>query len=191
VLHFCAGKRYRVNFIIFDLEATCWQGNPNGLVQEIIEIGAFMYTQYGEEIGEYNRFVRPRLNPNLSAFCQELTGIEQESIDRARSFGEVIEEFQDWIGIFDEDYLLCSWGGFDRVMLCQDCALHQIESDWTDPYINLKAQYREINRLSSAVGLAKAVRREGLEFEGFHHRAIDDAANLARIFVRYLDVWRY
>lgn len=160
-------------------------------MQEIIEIGAYMYTPYGEEIGEYNRFVRPKLNPNLSAFCQELTGIEQEAVDRARSFRDVVEEFQDWIGVFDESYLLCSWGGFDRDMLRRDCALHQVDEYWTDDYINLKAQYREINRLSAPIGLAKAIRREGMEFEGSHHRAIDDAANLARIFLKYLDVWRY
>ena len=180
-----------MNFIIFDLEATCWQGKPPGLVQEIIEIGAYLMTPYGEVIGEYNRFVRPHLNPHLSSFCQELTSIEQEDVDRAAYFPDVIEEFQDWAGILEEEYLLCSWGRFDRTLLRQDCELHQMESDWTDQHINIKAQYRDLHRLSRAVGLKKAIRREGLEFEGTHHRAIDDAANLLRIFVKYLDVWRY
>ena len=35
-------------------------------------------------------------------------------------------------------------------------------------------------------GLAEAVRRLGMEFEGSHHRGIDDARNIARVVRR---VW--
>ena len=180
-----------MNFIIFDLEATCWQGRPRTMVQEIIEIGAVKINRYGEVTGVYNRFVRPILNPRLSAFCQELTTIDQDDVDRAKPFPDVIEDFQDWAEIFEEDYLLCSWGNFDRRMLIQDCRLHHLEEDWVDAHINLKRQYQELKKLSRPRGLRRAVEAEGFDFTGTHHRGMDDAENLAKIFGKYLDEWRY
>ncbi len=181
-----------MNFIIFDLEATCWNGNSHGKVSEIIEIGAVKLNLFGEIIGEYNRFVKPILNPILSPFCKELTSIEQEQIDRAKNYETVIEEFQDWIGIFDdENYLLCSWGFYDRKMLVQDCKLHELEFEWAEEHINLKQQYKELQQLSKPWGLRKTVERNGFEFEGIHHRAISDAQNLSKVFVKYIDDWRY
>jgi len=180
-----------MNYIIYDLEATCWQGRPPGYVSEIIEIGAIRINGYGEVTGEYNRFIKPILNPTLSAFCKELTSIEQEFIDRSKTYPQVIEEFQDWCGIHEGDYLLCSWGNFDRKMLIQDCELHKLESEWAETHINLKSQYKEIKGLRKYYGLKRAVEKEGFEFTGTHHRGIDDAANLAKIFRKHFDEWSY
>ncbi len=180
-----------MNFIIFDLEATCWQGRPPSKVQEIIEIGAVMVDGYGDEISRFNRFVRPILNTNLSAFCQELTSIRQQDVDRAKTFERVAEDFQDWGLMLDEDYLLCSWGGFDKKMLIQDSLLHKMEPDWAEPHINLKQQYVDLKRLRKPCGLKAAVEREGFDFDGTHHRGIDDAINLAKLFVKFLDDWVY
>lgn len=180
-----------MHFIIFDLEATCWKGRPPGLVQETIEIGALKVDGYGEVSDIFNRFIRPVVNPLLSAFCQELTGIEQKNIDRADKFPVVIEAFMDWLEVENQDYLLCSWGNFDKKMLAQDCRLHKMEEDWLEHHINLKDQYRQIKRLPEVKGLKSTVEKEGFEFEGFHHRGIDDAHNLAKIFVKYIDEWLY
>jgi 3'-5' exoribonuclease 1 len=180
-----------VNFIIYDLEATCWQGRPPSMTQEIIEIGAILINEYGEVEGSFNKFVRPIIHPMLSAFCQELTSIDQVDVNRAATFPRVIEDFQDWAGIWDEDYMLCSWGGFDKRMLRQDCELHHLDGDWVEPHMNLKRQYREIKRLKRPRGLRKTVEKEGFEFTGIHHRAISDAENLAKVFTKYLDVWQY
>lgn len=161
------------------------------MVQEIIEIGAIRINRYGEVMGEFNEFIRPVLNPFLSAYCQELTTIEQPDINRARRFPEVIEAFQDWAEIYEEDYLLCSWGSFDRKMLEQDCKLHDMEYDWVARHINVKQQYQEMKRMHRPKGLQSAVKTEGFEFTGTAHRGIDDAINLAKVFTKYLDMWRY
>lgn len=181
-----------MNFIIFDLEATCWQGHQEDKVSEIIEIGALRLNGYGEETGEYNRFVKPMLHPRLSAFCMELTSIEQRDVDAAKGFEEVIEEFQDWVGVLDgDDYLLCSWGRYDRRMLQQDCRLHGLEGDWAERHINLKEQFQRIHGLRKPWGLKKTIDKEGFDFDGIHHRAISDAINTAKIFRRYIDEWVY
>lgn len=180
-----------MNFIVFDLEATCWPGKPADKRQEIIEIGALRMSPYGEVISTFSKFVRPLLNPVLSPYCLELTSISQIDINRANSFPEVIDHFLDWAEIDYEDYWLCSWGSFDKELLLHDCLLHDLDDEWVDCHINIRRQYHEIKRLRRKLGLKSAVEKEGFEFTGAHHRAFDDAENLAKIFSKYLDEWRY
>ncbi len=181
-----------MNYIVYDLEATCWDTPANNMVQEIIEIGAYKLNRYGEVLGTFERFVRPTLHPNLSAFCQQLTTIDQVTINRARPFPEVVEDFQEWVGIFDEeDYMLCSWGSFDKRMLIQDSELHDLDPYWVDRHINIRRQYHDLKNWRTYKGLKKVVKLEGYEFTGVYHRGISDAENLAKIFIKYIDEWQY
>lgn len=180
-----------MNFIVFDLEATCWEEKPQNKVQEIIEIGAVRLNRFGEVEDVFNSFIRPVLHPRLSVFCRQLTSIDSRDIDRAKTFPDVIDEFQDWADIYYEDYLLCSWGDFDKRMFIQDCRLHDLDFEWAETHINMKRQYHEIRKLRKKRGLMYTLEAEGFEFEGTAHRGIDDAKNLAKIFVKYLDEWMY
>ncbi len=176
-----------MNYIIFDLECTCWEGNPPNATQEIIEIGALKYDDYGDLLGTFNKFVKPIISPNLSSYCKELTTIEQSQINAASSFPKVIDQFWDWIDIYDEEYTLCSWGSSDKYMLINDCNLHKIEIDWVAPHFNVKKAYQTIRKLKHPAGLFKSVEKEGFEFSGTQHRAIHDADNLAKIFFKFRD----
>jgi|TARA_R110000737_G_scaffold344726_1_gene372276 3'-5' exoribonuclease 1 len=180
-----------VRFIIYDLEATCWLGRPPGGLNEIIEIGAVMVDPTGEVLGSFSKFVKPTINPRLSGFCKKLTSISQENVNRADLYPKVIQQFQEWIDIWDENYRLCSWGQYDKVMLTDNCALHKMEVDWLGPSTDLKAEYHEIKGEHKLTGLINTLRKEGLEFTGIHHRAISDAENTAKIFVKYVDEWRW
>jgi 3'-5' exoribonuclease 1 len=179
-----------MKFIIYDLEATCWEDRRSRKA-ETIEIGAVKLNEYGEVESTFCKFIKPVIHPFLSPFCMNLTSISQIDINRAEKFPEVVEAFQDWIEVYDEAYLLCSWGKFDKTQLIKDCELHDVEDDWLEDYINLKSQYADMKNLNKPYGLKKAVKREGFEFEGIHHRGIDDAYNLAKIFGKYFDVWQY
>jgi inhibitor of KinA sporulation pathway (predicted exonuclease) len=177
------------NFIIYDLEATCWENMPPGYIQETIEIGAFRVNQYGEVRGKFNRFIRPVVHPTLSPFCRQLTTITQEDINRARTFPAVIEEFWDWARIEEEDYVLCSWGSFDKKMFISDCRLHRMDTSWAEHHVNLKEQYKGFKRLRHSIGLRKAVEKEDILFTGIQHRGISDAENLAKLFLKFLGNW--
>lgn len=179
-----------VNFIIFDLEATCWRGHPPHGHNEVIEIGAYKINPFGEVLGKFSHFIKPTVNPILSDFCKSLTSIKQEEVDRAKVFPKVVEEFQNWVDI-DTNYKLCCWGKFDITLLKNDCKLHKLEDDWLDENINLKNQYHEIKGEHKLGGLKNTLKHEGFEFTGVHHRAIYDAENLAKIFVKFIDEWRY
>lgn len=178
-----------MNYIIYDLEATCWEHTPPGYVQETIEIGAFRVNHFGEVRGKFNRFIKPVVHPVLSPFCRQLTTIEQQDINRADTFPAVIQEFMDWAYVEEQEYTLCSWGNFDRRQLMQDCRLHRLDPDWVSHHVNLKEQYRLIKQMRKGMGLRKAVEKEGILFTGQHHRGISDAENLTKVFLKYLGQW--
>ncbi|MFK8162345.1 MAG: exonuclease domain-containing protein [Lewinella sp.] len=181
----------KVKFIVYDIEATCWEGRPPGLVQETLEIGACELDAYGQIQGYFSRLIKPTLHPQMSHFCRNLTKIDQQEVNRARDFTRVVSEFQDWIGVGYDDYLLASWGDFDQEQLSADCRLHRLDDYWLDEHIDLKEQYRDIKKLPKKRGLKSAVKHEGLAWEGEQHRALTDAKNTAKIFQALIDVWRY
>lgn len=181
-----------MNFILYDLEATCWRGRPPHGVNEVIEIGAYKVNELGEILGVFNKFVKPDVNGQLSGFCTWLTSIKQSDVDKAGKFPKVIEEFKDWIDIYDDNYILCSWGKFDVQLLRNDHQLHNLEEDWLEHNMDVKTQYAELKGPSvKKTGLKNSIKREGFEFTGIHHRAISDAENMAKIFVKYIDMWKY
>ena len=177
-----------MNYIILDLEATCWRDRSVKHQSEIIEIGAVKINERKEVVGEFNAFVQPKLHPELSEFCTELTTIEQADVENADDFKTVITNFWNWIDL-DQKYLLCSWGFYDRSQFTKDCELHQMSTDWLKHHISLKHQYGTINKLKRPIGMGGALNRENIELEGTHHRGIDDAKNIAKIFLAYFDQW--
>lgn len=180
-----------MNFIIYDLEATCWLGRPPRGYNEIIEVGAVRINEYGEVQGTFESFVKPIINPLLSGFCKKLTSITQQQINTARKYEKVIEEFKEWAGIYEEDFYICSWGQNDKNLLINDCELHKLDAEWVESYVNLKNQYDLIKGQSVKGNLKKIVIKEGFEFTGKPHRAISDAENLAKIFLKYFDEWTF
>lgn len=94
---------YRYLFCV-DLEATCDEvdesESPRPLVvvpdqMETIEIGMVVIDLESLEIvDEFQRFVRPQINPTLTNFCKELTSIQQADVDSARTYQEIGEELR-------------------------------------------------------------------------------------------------
>ena len=177
-----------MNYIIVDLEATCWENRSDGK-NEIIEIGAVKVNDDQEIVSEYQQFVKPLKNPILSEFCKELTSIQQTDVENAPYFFEVLPLFQEWIG--DEPYLLCSWGFYDRKQFEEDCDLHQIDKKWLANHISLKHQHAKIANLRRAIGMKNALKQEGIDLAGTHHRGIDDARNITKLFLKYFGQWKY
>ena len=180
-----------MNYIVFDLEATCWEGVDTGQRNEIIEIGAVKINDQKQIVSEFERFIKPLKYPILSDFCKNLTSIKQEEVDRAQYFNIVAEEFKSWIGYSTEEYILCSWGLYDKKQFENDCHLFSMDTAWVTPHVNLKQQHGKIRKLQRAIGMKNALQLEGMSLEGTHHRGIDDARNIARIFLRYFDEWSF
>ncbi|MDC8003660.1 exonuclease domain-containing protein [Aureisphaera galaxeae] len=178
-----------MNYIIFDLEATCWEGWDKSQ-NETIEIGAVLVNDRKEIISEFEQFVRPLKHPVLSDFCKDLTSITQSDVDNAPYFGEAIEKFKKWFNN-DEEYVLCSWGFYDKKQLESDCEIHGLNADWVEKHISLKHQYGKFKKLRRAIGMKNALLHEKMNLEGTHHRGIDDARNIAKIFIKYFEEWEF
>ncbi|MDM8523674.1 3'-5' exonuclease [Desulfococcaceae bacterium HSG8] len=171
-----------MTYIIVDFEATCCdRGTVPRNEMEIIEIGAVALDGEGPAVaGEFSEFIRPVRNPRLTRFCTELTGITQEMLEGASGFKKVLFEFKKWIWSFEKP-VFCSWGEYDRVQLERDCAYHSVPYPFDYQHINIKKKFAYNNELRKACGLGQAIRMAGLEFNGRHHRGIDDAKNMARL----------
>jgi inhibitor of KinA sporulation pathway (predicted exonuclease) len=176
-----------MNYIVIDLEATCWKNNFQ-MQNEIIEIGALKINESAKVIDEFSSFVKPKLHPILSPFCIQLTSISQKQIDEANPYPTVIKNFIDWIG---EEYKLCSWGFYDKNQFTKDCELHNLDVTWIKNHISIKHQYAKIKYLQRPIGMDAALIDENLQLDGVHHRGIDDARNISKIFIKYFNSWEF
>lgn len=179
-----------MKYIILDLEATCWEKKdkqPN----EIIEIGAVCVNEQKEIISEIDLFIKPTVHPVLSDFCTELTTITQDLVENAPTFPTALATFQAWIQSFEDEYWLCSWGFYDRVQFKNDCELHHLDTSWLTSHISLKHQHGTMNKKMGGFGMKSALQKEKIPFSGTHHRGLDDAKNIAKIFVKYFDKWEF
>ena len=113
--------------IVFDTEYTTWQGaqernwSGENEYREIVQVGAVkVETDNFKELDSFSVFVKPKINPELSAFFTELTGITQEEVDKEGiDFKTAIEQFSRWSG----DLSLYSWKGGDDDVLMENCRL--------------------------------------------------------------------
>lgn len=168
-----------MNYIIVDLEATCWPNEKQKEKMEIIEIGAVKLVENLEMLNEFGSFVRPICSPILSSFCTKLTTITQSQVDGADTFAEVFPNFLQWIG--PEPYWLCSWGHYDFNQFKIDCERHRISFPFNiQRHINLKQRFAEFRNIKPC-GMGKALDILGWPLQGTHHRGIDDARNIAKI----------
>ncbi|WP_323753276.1 3'-5' exonuclease [Marinobacter sp.] len=180
--------------LVVDIEATCWedQKTPDGEGQgihnmEIIEIGCALTNRQGDLLDTQSFLVRPTRNPVLSDFCTDLTGITQSMVDAAPTLPEAIGAMNAWLGDLPDDFIWCSWGNYDRLHLEAQSLLDGAQPGiLARPHLNLKRIWRRTTGQKSKNGFAHALAFHGLEFEGHHHRGVDDARNMARV-LPYMD----
>ncbi|MGY0634479.1 exonuclease domain-containing protein [Luteimonas sp. A478] len=167
---------------MLDLEATCDdQGSVPRDEMEIIEIGAVLLEPGTWLVSdEFNAFVRPVRHPRLTPFCTQLTSITQADFDPAPGFVDVVARLQDWLRPIRLT-AWGSWGNYDRRQIQQDADFHDIGFPIQAPHFNLKDRFTKRLKLPRRPGLGTALGIAGLAFQGTHHRAIDDARNIARL----------
>lgn len=185
---------YRYLYCV-DLEATCDEveesESARNLVvvpdqMETIEIGLVVIDLESLEIvGEFQRFVRPQINPTLTDFCKKLTSIQQADVDGARTYQEVGEE----LSLFAARYpnaVWVSWGDYDARQLERDAGFAGCPSMLAGSlHFNAKKWHAGLydNRPK---GLKQTVESMDLVWHGTYHRGIDDARNVASIIKEML-----
>ncbi len=153
---------------------------------ETIEIGLVVIDlETLEIVDEFQRFIRPQINPVLTDFCKQLTSIQQADVDSAGTYVDVGQELGAFIARFP-NAAWASWGDYDARQLERDAGLAACPSLLEGlPHFNARKWHAGLydNRPK---GLKQTVESMGLVWQGTYHRGIDDARNVASIIKEML-----
>ncbi len=166
-------------YLIVDLEATCGDSIAHHN-REIIEIGAVMVNRQFQIESEFQTFVKPVANPQLTEFCTQLTSISQTIVDEAPDFNVALSQFSHWMTAYP-NRVFCAWGDFDRRQIQRDCKRHHLKNPLNITCFNLKTMFARSQQLPGTYALKQAMELAKLSFTGTPHRGIDDARNLAKL----------
>ncbi len=179
--------------LIIDLEATCEDRNlpqSNNFTQEIIEFPVLLYdTRQRKCVGVFHSFCRPVKLPKLTPFCQNLTGITQDQVDRSVEFRELFRQLEHWL--LDQNHLreqrcavVCDCSADMGKFMSKQCQLSEVPMpDWAKVWINLSMAFRQFYRIPSGqkTHLKCMLELLGLSFVGQPHSGLHDAMNIMRV----------
>ena len=180
---------YRYLYCV-DLEATCDEvgesESPRPLAvvpdqMETIEIGLVVIDlETLEIVDEFQRFVRPQINPLLTDFCKELTSIQQADVDSAGTYVESGQELGAFIARYP-NAAWASWGDYDARQLERDAGFAACPSLLSGlQHFNVRKWHKGLYD-NQPKGLKQTVEAMGLVWLGTYHQGIDDARNVASI----------
>lgn len=166
--------------VIFDLEFTAWAGSMlrnwqgPGEHREVVQIGAVALDARSLETrGEIMRLVRPRINPVLSDYFIELTGITNA---RVEAEGQDFEPAYDAFRAFCGRAQLFAYGR-DDLVLAENLELYELDRP--------RMRARDIRTWFVAQGVdamsinsGDIAAKVGLDLDLRPHDALDDARSV-------------
>lgn len=181
------------SYIVLDFEATCFEEPEKATEHEIIEWPmALLDFKEGRITREFRHFVRPK-NQKLSEFCKNLTGIQQEQVDQAKQFPEILDLALDWLKEIPQPIVFLICGNWDLdVMLPKDLKNWEgkispkangnlkVFSKW----LNIKDLFRKKFPHLKKPSMPDMLETLGLPLVGRHHSGLDDTRNLASIVLK-------
>ncbi|TAF31480.1 MAG: DNA polymerase III [Cytophagales bacterium] len=167
--------------IVLDLEATCWDGTvPAGEQSEIIEIGICELDTKKLSITQSHSFLIKPTRSTVSAFCTKLTSITAEMLnEQGITFTEAIQQILDLYK--PQRITWASWGDYDRNMLKQSCTLENTIYPFGKTHLNIKSAAALLLGERER-GMLQLLEQLQIPHEGTHHRGLDDALNIAKIW---------
>ena len=164
-------------FVVFDIETTGF--SPESC--KIIEIGA-VRVEAGKITKRFSSFVNPEVP--IPFRIENLTGISDNMVLSAPAIGKVLPEFLEFC---EGAVMVAHNAGFDMSFIEKNCEDLGIEREFTvaDTVAMARFLLPGLNRFKLDT-VAKAL---GVPLDN-HHRAVDDAACTAEIFVRFVKMLR-
>jgi inhibitor of KinA sporulation pathway (predicted exonuclease) len=168
--------------VVFDLEFTAWLGSlaarwtRPGEYTEVVQIGAVKLDAETLKItDELECLVRPRVNPVLSQYFTDLTGITNEMLDtRAVDFITAYRGFLDFVGPSP------IWAfGRDDLVFADNLKLYGWEGRPVPPYSNAIHWFAEHGIDLKGKHACDVAEAAGAVFEGRKHDALADARGVA------------
>ncbi len=171
-----------MKILSFDLELN---QDPRG--EKIIEVGACVGDiNTGEIVDQYSAFVNPQ--EALIEFIITLTSITQEQVDAAGTIEEAYLGMEAMAKKHDCCTMPIVWGGGDGHALRKELP-SDVQWSFGRRELDVKAVFQAYQMAKGEnvkAGLAKALTRLNLNFQGKKHRAIDDAINTFHIYIALL-----
>ncbi|XP_029644968.1 3'-5' exoribonuclease 1 [Octopus sinensis] len=186
--------------IVIDFEATCTPYNVN-FKHEIIEFPIILIdVQQKKIVDKFHAYCKPTINPQLTKFCIELTGITQETVNNAQTFPLVMSQALQWLlskGLLTSvsnsshrrnKFAIVTDGPWDMGrFLYYQCQYSGVQFPrWARRWINIRRRYESFYSCKKVGGLKGMLEMMGMSFEGQLHCGLDDAYNIARIALRLM-----
>lgn len=140
-------------FVIFDTEYTTWKGcNEKGWhgfqKREVVQIAALKVDEITfEVVEEFSIYIKPKVNPVLSDYFVDLTGLTNEFIDdNGVSFEEAYEKFVSFVS--NLDCFSYAWGRpftnfADGEVVNENLILLGLKSNYNVKYKNVAAWFSD------------------------------------------------
>ena len=169
------GQGLMDTYVVFDLETTGFSPANH----RIIEIGA-VKVEGGRITERFSTFVNPKVP--IPFKIEELTGIRDDMVLDAPEISHALPKFLDFCG---EAVMVAHNAGFDMSFISKNCERLGYPCSYTvvDTVALARVLMPQLNRFKLDT-LAKALKIP----LGNHHRAVDDAACTAEIFVHFLEM---
>mgnify|MGYP001580419837 CR=1 FL=1 len=167
-----------MNFISLDLE----MNQPSG---RIIQIGAVVCNPLsGDILEEFNRYILLPAGEQLSEFITNLTGITDATLLQAVPLTKAYEDLVQLHTRHNCYRNPITWGGGDSAVLRTQLGLDDEKFLFGRRWWDMKTVFQMYclkHDIKLQAGLAKALTRVGLQFNGRKHDGLADAKNTARM----------
>ena len=167
------GQSLTGRYVVFDIETTGFSANND----IIIEIGAVRF-ENGEETGRFSEFVNPE-RP-IPYKIEKLTSINDAMVAGAETIEKILPRFMDFCS---GAVLVAHNADFDTGFIRHNCAVQGLPFDFT--YVDTLALARSFLTGLKNYKLDTVVEAMGCTI-GHHHRAVDDAAATADVFMEFV-----
>ena len=195
-----------MNYGLLDIELTCDglqqgdkfidDGRMDKFDREIILLGFISVDEKYKIKTKYSSYVKPIVNPILTDYCKNLTGITQKNVNHGKKCDEAFKEILEIVRKHRIKYIF-TFGNLDKQFLYSAARMNRKADE----------EYENIYRISSKIvdvrpailagmgiksfkrspGLVKIGEQLGINTRGEHHNALNDAMLLLGV-CRKLDI---
>lgn len=174
-----------VDFEMNPIEERGFEENED-FSREIIQIGAIMLNEKGEEIDSYKGYIKPEFSKKMNPAIIKLTGITEYELQNSNTFEKAIKEFVDWC-MAKGKCLVFSWSESDYVQIYNEAKAKKISTQGNLEYIlknwwDLQAEFCIAVKKKRRLSLRKALEMMGERYRGKVHDALADARNTVSLF---------
>ena len=171
------GQSMDGKFVVFDIETTGF----SPLTCQIIEIGAVL-VEKGQITDRFSTFVNPKVP--IPFRIEQLTSINDSMVMDAPDIETVLPQFMEFC---KGAVMVAHNADFDMSFIIENCRRQGLPEEYT--YVDTVGMARFLLPALNRFKLDTVAKAVGVSLD-HHHRAVDDAACTAEIFVRFVEMLR-